>query len=38
MDDTFWQVVIGSGIAGVILSIYSLYKSYLQESKENNEK
>jgi ABC-type methionine transport system permease subunit len=36
--DTFWQVVIGSGIGGALLSIFGLYKSYLKESKENNEK
>lgn len=35
--DTFWQIVIGSGIGGTIFSIYGLYKSYLKESKENNE-
>jgi len=35
--DLFWQVVIGSGIGGALLSIYSLYKMYLIESKENNE-
>jgi Na+/proline symporter len=35
--DTFWQVVIGSGIGGLIFTIYGLYKSYLQESKEHNE-
>lgn len=36
--DTFWQIIIGSGIGGALLSLYSLYKSYLNESKENNEK
>ena len=36
--ETFWQVVIGSGIGGGLLSVYSLYKSYLKESKDNNEK
>ena len=35
--DLFWQIVIGSGIGGALLSIYSLYKMYLTESKENNE-
>jgi uncharacterized membrane protein len=35
--ETFWQIVIGSGIGGALLSIYSLYKMYLKESKENNE-
>lgn len=35
--DLFWQVVIGSGIGGALLSIYSLYKMYLTESKEHNE-
>lgn len=35
--DTFWQIVIGSGIGGALLSIYSLYKLYVNESKENNE-
>ena len=35
--DTFWQVVIGSGIGGALISIYSLYKQYLKESKEHNE-
>ena len=35
--DVFWQVVIGSGIGGALISIYSLYKMYLKESKENNE-
>ena len=36
--DALWQVVIGSAIGGAILSIYSLYKSYMKESKEHNEK
>ncbi len=36
--DTFWSLVIGSGIGGALLSIYQLYRSYLRESKENNEK
>ena len=36
--DTFWQVVIGSGIGGVLLSLYNFYKSYLAESKNHNEK
>jgi len=35
--DTFWQIVIGSGIGGALLSIYSFYKLYLKESNENNE-
>ncbi len=35
--DTFWQIVIGSGIGGVLLSIYGLYKQYSNESKEHNE-
>lgn len=35
--DTFWQIIIGSGIGGALLSIYSLYKSYLKESKESKE-
>jgi len=35
--DTFWQIVIGSGIGGALLSIYNLYKMYLKESKVNNE-
>lgn len=35
--DLFWQVVIGSGIGGALLSIYSLYKMYLSESKEHSE-
>ena len=35
--DTFWQVVIGSGIGGALISICSLYKQYLKESKEHNE-
>ncbi len=35
--DTFWQVVIGLGIGGALISIYSLYKQYLKESKEHNE-
>lgn len=35
--DTFWQIAIGSGIGGALISIYSLYKAYLKESKENNE-
>ncbi len=36
--DTFWSIVIGSGIGGALISIYRLYRFYLQESKENNEK
>ena len=36
--DGFWQIVIGTGIGGVLCSIYSLYKQYMQESKTNNEK
>lgn len=35
--DVFWQIVIGSGIGGVLFSIYSLYKMYVEESKEHNE-
>ena len=35
--DIFWQIVIGSGIGGALLSIYSLYKSYVAESKQHNE-
>ena len=35
--DTFWQVIIGTGIAGALLSVYSLYRMYVQESKEHNE-
>jgi len=35
--DTFWQIIIGSGIGGTLISIYSLYKAYLKESTENNE-
>lgn len=35
--DVFWQIVIGSGIGGALLSIYSLYKMYIKESKEHNE-
>ena len=36
--DAFWQVVIGSGIGGVLVSLYLMYKSYTKESKEHNEK
>ena len=35
--DTFWQIIIGSGIGGVLISIIGLYKSYMKESKEHNE-
>jgi len=35
--DAFWQVVIGSGIGGLLLAIYKYYKSYVLESKEHNE-
>ncbi len=35
--DTVWQVVIGTGIGGALLSIYSLYKMYINESKDHNE-
>lgn len=37
MEDTFWQVIIGSGIGGALLSLFALYKQYVQESKEHNE-
>lgn len=36
--DTFWSVVIGSGIGGAFYSIYQLYRAYLQESRKNDEK
>ena len=36
--DTFWQVVIGSGIGGALVSLYLMYKSYIKESKDHNEK
>jgi len=36
--DVFWQIVIGTGIGGILYSIYSLCKQYVQESKTNNEK
>lgn len=35
--DTAWQVIIGSAIGGVLISLYKLYRSYLQESKAHNE-
>lgn len=35
--DTFWQVIIGTGIGGLLFEIYRLYRFYLKESKENNE-
>jgi len=36
--DVFWQIVIGTGIGGLLYSIFSIYKQYVQESKTNNEK
>lgn len=36
--DTYWQIVIGTGIGGLLISIYGLYKQYVQESKAHNEK
>jgi len=36
--DPFWQVVIGSGIGGLLLNIYWFYKQYVSESKESDEK
>ncbi len=35
--ETTWQVILGIGIASVLISIFSLYKSYLKESKESGE-
>jgi len=35
--DPFWQVIIGSGIGGLLLEIYLLYKSYIKESAASNE-
>jgi 4-amino-4-deoxy-L-arabinose transferase-like glycosyltransferase len=35
--DPFWQVIIGSGIGGLLLEIYLLYKSYARESAASNE-
>lgn len=35
--DHFWQVVIGTGIGGLLLTLWSIYRSYLRESKEHNE-
>lgn len=35
--DSAWQVIIGVGIASVLLSIFRLYKSYVRESKESGE-
>lgn len=37
MDDPFWQIVIGTGIGGLLLALWSIYRSYLRESKEHNE-
>jgi len=36
--DPFWQVVIGSGIGGLLINIYWFYKQYAIESKESGEK
>lgn len=36
--DPAWQVIIGSGVAGLLLTIFGIYRSYLRESKEHNEK
>lgn len=36
--DTVWQIIIGFCIGGALVSIYSLYKSHLKESRENYEK
>ncbi len=35
--EPFWQVIIGTSIGAVLLSLYKLYKSYAIESKEHNE-
>jgi len=35
--DSFWQVIIGSAIGGLLLEIYILYKSYAKKSKDSNE-
>lgn len=36
--DAYWQIIIGTGIGGLLISIYGLYKQYVQESKEHKEK
>jgi len=36
--DAYWQIVIGTGIGGLLISIYQLYKQYVQESKAHKEK
>ena len=36
--DGFWQIAIGTRIGGVLYSIYSLYKQYIEESKANKKK
>ena len=35
--DPIWTVAIGTAIGGIILSIYSLFKQYLRESRKDGE-
>ena len=36
--DTTWQVVIGTAIASLLITLYGLYRSYVRESKKHGEK
>lgn len=38
MNDPFWQVVIATGIGGLLLTLFGVYRSYIKESKAHNEK
>ena len=35
--ESYWQILIGAGLVGVVVSVYSLYRSYVNESEANNE-
>ncbi|MDA3884871.1 MAG: hypothetical protein PF638_04680 [Candidatus Delongbacteria bacterium] len=35
--DSSWQVIIGTGIGGLLLALYGFYKDYVNTSKEDNE-
>lgn len=36
--DASWQVIIGSGIGVLLLTIFGFYRAYSRESQEHNEK
>jgi len=35
--DTVWQVALGGAAATLIISLFSLYRDYVKQSKEHNE-